>query len=251
MAKFAKQPSRYGSTKTAAIPLISRKAVPTPCCEKPYLVHREIPQRRKIGELLLSGLTVQGAPLLLLAWLLYRQNRRWAETFGFRQGNPARIVLGALCAALLAIPLAMAAKILSTLILLKFSHAPVVQEAVRTVQSANSPPEMALIILWVIVIAPLSEECLFRGVLYPAIKDTGHPRLALWASALLFGAIHGHLDTFLPLTLFGILLALLYEKTGNLISPILTHAFFNLSNFLLIRNPEWLQQLEQRLAQSP
>ena len=51
-----------------------------------------------------------------------------------------------------------------------------------------------------------------------------------------------------PLTLLRLLLALLYEKTGNLLAPILTHAFFNLANLLLIRHPEWLQQIEQRLS---
>lgn len=219
--------------------------------EKPKLVHREISQRRMIGELLLTNFTMHGSPLLILAWLLHANGRRWTETFGLRQGLPVRIFMGAIGAAVLAIPLAMAAKLLSSLILIKLNHTPVIQEAVRIAQGASTPPETALIMFWVIVMAPLAEECLFRGILYPAIKDAGHPRLALWASGLLFGAIHGNWEIFLPLTLFGILLALLYKKTGNLLAPILTHSFFNFFNFLLIRNPEWLNKLEQHLTQGP
>ena len=51
-----------------------------------------------------------------------------------------------------------------------------------------------------IVIAPVFEESLFRGILYPAIKNAGYPTLALVGTSLLFGAIHATLLTFLPLT---------------------------------------------------
>lgn len=219
--------------------------------ETPYLIHREIPLRRKFGELLLSNFTVHGAPLLLIAWLLHANGRRWVEVFGLRQGRPARIVLGAFAAALLAIPIAMTAKLLSSQVLIQFNHEPVVQQAVQSVMQAVSPLEFTLLTFWIVAAAPIAEECIFRGVLYPAIKTAGRPRLALWVSALLFGAIHAHWETFLPLTLLGLLLALLYEKTGNLLAPILTHAFFNLANLLLIRHPEWLQQIEQRLSSGP
>ena len=45
----------------------------------------------------------------------------------------------------------------------------------------------------------LRAELLFRGVMYPLIKDAGHPHLALWGSSLLFAVIHVNLVTLLPL----------------------------------------------------
>ena len=53
--------------------------------------------------------------------------------------------------------------------------------------------------LLTIVLAPIAEEALFRGILYPSIKQTGHPRWALWGTSLLFGIMHFNMATLVPL----------------------------------------------------
>jgi membrane protease YdiL (CAAX protease family) len=59
-----------------------------------------------------------------------------------------------------------------------------------------------------------------------------------WAAALItsvtFGAIHLNVMTFLPLTFFGLVLIWLYERTGNLLAPIVSHSLFNLANFFFL-----------------
>jgi membrane protease YdiL (CAAX protease family) len=82
-----------------------------------------------------------------------------------------------------------------------------------------------------IVLAPVFEESLFRGILYPAIKKAGYPTLALAGTSLLFGAIHATVLTFLPLTFLAIMLAVLYERTDSLLAPVIGHALFNAVNF--------------------
>ncbi len=89
-----------------------------------------------------------------------------------------------------------------------------------------------------ILIAPLGEEIIFRGILYPAIKRTGRPQLALWSTALLFGAIHANLASFVPLTLLAVVLVGLYEYTGNLLACFAVHGLFNAVNFVAL----YLQQ---------
>jgi membrane protease YdiL (CAAX protease family) len=84
------------------------------------------------------------------------------------------------------------------------------------------------------VLAPAAEEMLFRGILYPAIKQAGFPRLALWGTALLFAAIHLNLVTFFPLMVLALGLTWLYERTDNLWSSIIAHALFNAMNFVIL-----------------
>jgi CAAX protease family protein len=84
------------------------------------------------------------------------------------------------------------------------------------------------------VLAPVAEEMLFRGILYPAVKQAGFPRLALWGTALLFAAVHQNLVTFVPLTVLALALAWLYERTDNLWAPITAHAMFNAMNFVIL-----------------
>jgi hypothetical protein len=93
---------------------------------------------------------------------------------------------------------------------------------------------VAVLGLQTIITAPLAEEILFRGLLYVSIKQAGYPRIAMWGVALLFGVTHGHWPTLLPLTLFGLLLAWLYERTNNLLAPVAAHAAFNGVNFILL-----------------
>ena len=112
---------------------------------------------------------------------------------------------------------------------------PTSQEAVEMVARASAPPELALQALSVVVMAPICEELLFRGVIYPSLRDLGHHRLAIAASSLLFAAIHGSLALMLPLTVLAVILVWLYEKTGSIIAPVLMHAAFNAVNFAMIK----------------
>jgi hypothetical protein len=82
-----------------------------------------------------------------------------------------------------------------------------------------------------ILLAPVAEEIFFRGVLYPAIKQAGFPRVAWWGTALFFAVVHVNLVTFVPLTVLALALIALYERTDNLLAPITAHAMFNALNF--------------------
>jgi membrane protease YdiL (CAAX protease family) len=85
-----------------------------------------------------------------------------------------------------------------------------------------------------VLLAPVAEEVLFRGILYPAVKQTGHSRLALWGTSLLFAAVHMNLVTFVPLAVLALLLTALYERTNNLLAPIMAHVLFNALNFAML-----------------
>ena len=96
------------------------------------------------------------------------------------------------------------------------------------------------------------EETLFRGVLYPLIKQQGYPRIALWSTSLFFALIHANLMTFLPLTVLALALVWLYERTDTLLAPVLAHGFFNLANFVLLvyenQVNAWMEKLPQSLG---
>jgi len=101
------------------------------------------------------------------------------------------------------------------------------QIAVQVLGSTRGPVERAVFALAAVVMAPLVEEILFRGILYPLLKHRGYPRLAFWGTSFLFAAIHVHLASFIPLFLFGLILIWIYERTDTLLAPILTHSTFN------------------------
>jgi membrane protease YdiL (CAAX protease family) len=84
-------------------------------------------------------------------------------------------------------------------------------------------------ILLIVVLAPISEEVCFRGMLFGGLREK-LPRLgAALLSALIFGGLHAltGVSAVPPLIVFGFVLALLYEKTGSVLPGIVLHMLNN------------------------
>lgn len=84
-------------------------------------------------------------------------------------------------------------------------------------------------IVLIAIAAPLAEELLFRGFLFGGLRE----RLPRWPAALIAGAIFGSLHALTgisavpQLIAFGVILCLLYEKTGSIWPPIILHVLNN------------------------
>ncbi len=86
---------------------------------------------------------------------------------------------------------------------------------------------IGMMVLAAAFFAPICEEVVFRGYFYPVLKRFGGMWVGALASSLVFSAAHGSMAAMLPLFLFGLLLVLLYEKTGSIWVPISVHFLFN------------------------
>lgn len=85
-----------------------------------------------------------------------------------------------------------------------------------------------LSMLAVCVLAPLSEECLFRGMIERKLLETNwNPWYAIVISSLLFALLH--MDPFVSLITFisGLLMGWIYYRTRNIWLTIFMHAFNN------------------------
>ncbi len=101
------------------------------------------------------------------------------------------------------------------------------QDSVKLLQTTQDPFTLALMAVAAVLVAPLCEEIVFRGYLYPAAKKFAGPWVAGACTALVFAAAHGSLAPLIPLFFFGCLLVLAYEGTGSLWAPIAMHFCFN------------------------
>ena len=84
------------------------------------------------------------------------------------------------------------------------------------------------------VVAPLIEELLFRGILYVGMRKLVGVHGAAVGSALVFALIHMSVSAFPPLLLLGVLLAYSFERTRNLLVPIVFHVVFNAINLAMM-----------------
>ena len=77
------------------------------------------------------------------------------------------------------------------------------------------------------VVAPVTEEFLFRGYFYGVLRCYLGAVPALLLTSLLFAAIHMNGPVFLPLFVLGACFTLAYEATGSLLTSMVMHALFN------------------------
>jgi membrane protease YdiL (CAAX protease family) len=184
--------------------------------------------------MVVATLCFQGAALVLISRFLREHQVGWGEAFGFSGPGQGRVVLLGMLVALIFLPIGWGLQMVSTELMTRVQIKPVAQQAVQVLQEAQVWPDRIYLGVVAILLAPVAEEMLFRGILYPAIKQAGFPRIALWGTALVFAATHYNLATFLPLTFLAVALALLYEKTNTLLAPITAHSMFNGLNFAML-----------------
>ena len=80
----------------------------------------------------------------------------------------------------------------------------------------------------VVILAPVFEEILCRGLLLNTLRKTMKKWYAIVVSAVIFGIIHGNPIQFIYATAIGILLGWIYTKFDSILIPMLCHLMFNL-----------------------
>ncbi len=184
---------------------------------------------------ILSALSLEIPALVWIALFLRQHNISWKDAFGLRSNNPLKAAACGAGAVAFFIPAAWLMQMLSEYVMDAVHLNPQAQAAIQELQDPGvNLAEKVLIGVIAIVFAPVVEEALFRGILYPALKQSGWPRLALWGSSALFAAVHFNMVTFAPLLVFALLLVYLYETFQNLLAPIVAHSLFNAANFLIL-----------------
>ncbi len=94
---------------------------------------------------------------------------------------------------------------------------------------------VAAYIAAIYVIAPITEEFVFRGMIMTELRRALKAVPSVLISAVLFGAVHlmtGSIITAVHAMLGGLIFSLAYEKTGSLFSAIAAHLAGNLGGLI-------------------
>lgn len=108
------------------------------------------------------------------------------------------------------------------------------QAVTEIILQAESLWDWFVVVLMVCILAPGSEELLFRGYLYHSLCD----QWSVWASVLLtslfFGCMHYDLFRLLPLTFTGICLNVVAIRSGSLWGSVIMHGVWNFMMTLML-----------------
>ncbi len=91
----------------------------------------------------------------------------------------------------------------------------------------NNIPELILFGISAILLAPVIEELLFRGIVLQKLSNKWGVKSGVLTSSLLFAVLHLNI-AIISIFILSIMFSVLYFKTRNLLTSILCHCFYNI-----------------------
>src|SRR5256714_10490012 len=116
------------------------------------------------------------------------------------------------------------------------------QEIVDLFNSSHTIGQRVMIIVLAVVVAPISEEFIFRFFIYGVVRRYFGIAVGLIFNALLFAVAHNHLPSAAPLFVLGSCFTLAYEWSGSILVSMAMHSLFNSVQLIFLAFPELFQQ---------
>ncbi len=165
----------------------------------------------------------------LLFFLTYLRRIELSEIFGLRRMRPRQVFVWSFVAMLVVFPIVVLSMNVVWDLLFKdlWGDEITQQTPVELFQKSEDVVLRSLIVISACVIAPISEEIIFRGFIYATLKRYTERFFAAAVTSALFAIAHVSVPQMASLWLLAMFLTLAYELTGCLWVPILMHAIFN------------------------
>ncbi len=180
------------------------------------------------GEISINPIAAFAVQFAVYGWIYFA----FFIVFKFNYGRPVFRSLGwrkaninLFLVAVAGVALAIAIDVLATLI-----HTPQVKMPFD--QLGDTPLDMFLLALTAVVVGPIFEELTFRGFLQPLLSRTLGVGPGILLTALLFGGLHAAEYEYAwqyvaAISLVGVALGILRERTNSIIPTTVLHAGFN------------------------
>lgn len=173
-----------------------------------------------------------GGLAFLATRFLKEQGLSWQEGFGIQWGRWPSLALPVILTAIVGWLGANQLAKASAFFIEWTGREPETQRMVQLLRESPSIFQLLSIALAALIAAPIVEEILFRGVLYPALSQYWGRTVGVLGNSVVFGVIHWHGMSLVSLIFLGALWTLLYQRTQNLLAPIFAHFLFNLTTFI-------------------
>ena len=165
---------------------------------------------------------------------LLRRRVTWRDAFGLEPRAILRDVGKGVMFYLAALPFIVFYTFLYQTVLRGAGYKIVMQEVALVVADEQSFWMRMYLMGLAVVLAPLFEEILFRGIGLPLIAQKWGVAPAVVAGSLFFAAIHFHLPSMMPLFVIAVAFSLAYIHSGSIVVPIVMHGLFNGVNVAML-----------------
>ena len=137
------------------------------------------------------------------------------------------------------LPIIVVAVGLTVIIVVVISYIPWPKEWIEAYTTGSASLDGSLM-SWIsaVLVAPVVEEILFRGLIYTRLKKGMPMVVAAVLTSLLFGLMHGTIIWILYAFVLGMIMTWIFERYQSLVANIIFHLSFNAMGMLLPMIPE-------------
>ncbi len=192
------------------------------------------PGSARVASVVLHSLAFHVAGLLLVAFSLRRRGLTWASGFGLRAGRILKDVGTGIVFYLATMPFLWFYSLLYQLALRSAGYEPTWQEVAEALSADNPFAVRVYLGFLAVVLAPVFEEVLFRGIGLPVLARKFGAAPAVILVSALFAAIHFHVPSLVPLFVIAVAFSLAYIHTGSILVPVVMHGLFNAVNVVVM-----------------
>ena len=169
----------------------------------------------------------------VVIWAFLRLIRRPFSSLGFVKPRKRFVVLGFAVGVLLFVGIGLLGNVLTHLF-----GTPAPQSFTVAVKGVHYQWEFGLLIFLGGVVAPIKEEMLFRGLIYPPLRQALGRGKGMLLTGLFFAALHFDIVRLLPLFIGGVVLTWLYERSESIWPAVVAHGTWN----ILMAAALWIQR---------
>lgn len=168
---------------------------------------------------------------LAMVWLVIKKKKLKLGWLGLSDWPKAKNMILVLPAAGVYIIAAVAAFTITEILLPSVN---LDQQQVIGFEGANGGLEITMAFLALVILTPIAEEVLMRGIIFRNLNRYFSFGVAAIVSAVVFGFLHGQFNVFIDTFVLGLVLAWLVNKTDSLWPAIGLHSLKNLIAFLYL-----------------
>ena len=170
----------------------------------------------------------------LVILFLLRRRVTWRDAFGVNLRAILRDIGKGVLFYLAALPFIVFYTLLYQAVLRGMGYEIMLQEVVQVVVDEPSFWMRMYLVGLAVILAPVFEEILFRGIGLPLIARRWGVASAVVFISLFFAVIHWHLPSMMPLFIIAVAFSLAYIHSGSIVVPIVMHAMFNGVNMAVL-----------------
>ena len=190
--------------------------------------HSSIEHTPALSGMILGSFVYALAALLLVLFAMFNGKTSFAGLFLSPRTSLRTAVWKGVLYGIAAIPPTMLITAVTNNLIVRAGYTSESQPVIKWMTSPDTSMAARIaIFMSAVVVAPLAEEIIFRGILFPAVLKNKSWVFSAMVTGCIFSLIHFHPPSFLSIFVLSLFFCGGYSVTGSLITPIVMHMVFN------------------------